>query len=133
MAGVMAGVMVVVVGAACGVKNICAAKHAAFVRNSIVQPTEKASILQLIDRSTRAWDKILSSFWFCPTHRSTFNGPHASCRLSLVLSQSTLLMHSILRHSEHDNLLSTLCIRVYIFGQHLGLALLFSSLFVFHE
>jgi len=72
MVGVMTVVVVVVVGvgsaAACGVKNTCAAKHAkSFARNSIVQPMEKASISRLIDRS--ASDKILSSFWFCPTHR----------------------------------------------------------------
>ncbi|KAH0955967.1 hypothetical protein HN011_008644 [Eciton burchellii] len=94
MAGVIAGIVYVVVviivavavSAACGVKNTCAAKHAVVrvARNSMVQPMEKASISQLIDRS--ASDKILSSFWFCPTHRSTFDGPHASCRLSPILS-----------------------------------------------
>jgi len=95
MAGVIAGIVYVVVvvvivavavavSAACGVKNTCAAKHAVVrvARNS--KPMEKASISQLIDRS--ASDKILSSFWFCPTHRSTFDGPHASCRLSPILS-----------------------------------------------
>jgi hypothetical protein len=84
MAGVIAVAVAVAVSAACGVKNTCAAKHAVVrvARNS--KPMEKASISQLIDRS--ASDKILSSFWFCPTHRSTFDGPHASCRLSPILS-----------------------------------------------
>jgi len=67
---------------ACGVKNTCAAKHAAILR-SVGRPKE-ASISPLIDRSAGPSDKILSSFWSCPTHRRPSNGPHASCRLSLV-------------------------------------------------
>ncbi|KYN14045.1 hypothetical protein ALC57_13629 [Trachymyrmex cornetzi] len=62
---------------ACGVKNTCAAKHAAILR-SVGRPKE-ASISPLIDRSAGASDKILSSFWSCPTHRRPSDGPHASC------------------------------------------------------
>ncbi|KYN40376.1 hypothetical protein ALC56_05321 [Trachymyrmex septentrionalis] len=60
---------------ACGVKNTCAAKHAAILR-SVGRPKE-ASISPLIDRSAGASDKILSSFWSCPTHRRPSDGPHA--------------------------------------------------------
>ncbi|KYN08567.1 hypothetical protein ALC62_00423 [Cyphomyrmex costatus] len=63
---------------ACGVKNTCAAKHAAILR-SAGRPKE-ASISPLIDRSAGASDKILSSFWSCPTHRRPSDGPHASCK-----------------------------------------------------
>lgn len=38
---------------------------------------EKTSISPLIDRSAGASDKILSSFWCCPTHRPPSDGPHA--------------------------------------------------------
>jgi len=84
MAGVIAGIVYVVVVVVIVAVAVAVAKHAVVrvARNS--KPMEKASISQLIDRS--ASDKILSSFWFCPTHRSTFDGPHASCRLSPILS-----------------------------------------------
>ncbi|TGZ37487.1 Uncharacterized protein DBV15_04644 [Temnothorax longispinosus] len=73
-------VAVAAAATACGVKNTCAAKHAAILR-SVGRPKE-ASISPLIDRSAGASDKILSSFWSCPTHRRPSDGPHASCRLS---------------------------------------------------
>lgn len=79
---VRSGRPVAAAATACGVKNTCAAKHAAILR-SVGRPKE-ASISPLIDRSAGASDKILSSFWSCPTHRRPSDGPHASCRLSLV-------------------------------------------------
>ncbi|KYQ53472.1 hypothetical protein ALC60_07395 [Trachymyrmex zeteki] len=48
------------------------------ILRSVGRPKE-ASISPLIDRSAGASDKILSSFWSCPTHRRPSDGPHASC------------------------------------------------------